>query len=180
MDITLAQCYQRSRKIDVENSVMLTLRKDVTSHQQTVLVSSRGRVIRGATMLLNILIVDDDSATRRTLQRELPGETRTAATIIEGLDMAERWQPSAVLLDVLLSPDEPGGIEALHLFKQVAPRSHVIVMSSHANGAMKEAAIKEGAFSFCVGKAPRLLVTAILAALACSSSLLLPTVWTLQ
>lgn len=130
--------------------------------------------------VLNILIVDDDPVTRRTLQRTLPGETRAAGSIIEGLDLAGRWQPSAVLLDLRMSPDEPGGLEALHLFREVAPRSQLIVMSADADDDVGRVALAEGAFSFCVGKAPRLLLTAVLSALACSSSLLLPTVWTLQ
>lgn len=131
--------------------------------------------------VFNILIVDDDLTTRNTLQRSLPGETRATGNVIEGLDIAERWQPTAVLLDVVLSPDEPNGIEVLHLFKQVAPRSHVIVMSSSvSDDKIKELALSEGAFSFCAKKCPRVLLTAILAALACSSSFLLPTVWTLQ
>ena len=130
--------------------------------------------------MLNLLIVDDDSVTRRTLQRKLPGETRTAASLIEGLDIAARWQPTAVLLDVMLGPDEIGGIEAVRLFREVAPRTHVIVMSTIGSDSMSELALSEGAFSFCSGKHPRLLLTAVLGAVACSSCVLHPTVWRLQ
>jgi CheY-like chemotaxis protein len=69
-----------------------------------------------------ILVIDDDSAVRRVLNRlfELEGYTMDlAGDGIKGLELFRRTMPSAVLLDLLL-PDISGE-EICHTIAQLAP-----------------------------------------------------------
>lgn len=127
---------------------------------------------------IRVLIVDDDAVTRRTLQRHLPFDSRTAGSVIEGLHVAQSWTPGLILLDVQMSSDEPGGLEALHLFRQSCPAAEVILMTSLYVEAAADEATREGAIYS--SKEPGILFALAMATLACAKFLLVAGPWTLQ
>lgn len=96
---------------------------------------------------MTVLIVDDDAGVRRWLQRKIPGETRCASSLMDGLQTAREWQPSVVLLDVLF-PEEGSGLDYIAEFKQACPRAEVVVMTSFHRREDQARALAAGAFTY--------------------------------
>src|ERR687883_447624 len=96
-----------------------------------------------------ILVIDDEAAIRESLKMTLEYEGyefASAATGQEGLAVAEREAPDAVLLDVKM----PGmdGIEVLERLRSMNDALPVIVVSGHGTISTAVEATKKGAFDF--------------------------------
>lgn len=97
----------------------------------------------------NILIVDDETSIRQSLEGILEDEgfrTCFAATGEECLESIQAEDPELVLLDVWM----PGidGIETLQRIKHIRPDQLVIMMSGHGSIETAVKATKMGAFDF--------------------------------
>ncbi len=109
-----------------------------------------------------VLIVDDDLAIREAVTQSLRYEgydVLDAGTGPEGLALAERHHPDAILLDVKM----PGmdGFEVLQRLRAASIGAPVIVISGHGNIETAVAAVRQGAYDFMEKPLdrPRLLVT---------------------
>jgi two-component system nitrogen regulation response regulator NtrX len=96
-----------------------------------------------------ILVIDDEAAIRDSLRRVLEYEGYEfvgAATGQEGLAVAERDMPDAVLLDVKM----PGmdGIEVLERLRSMNEALPVVVISGHGTISTAVEATRKGAFDF--------------------------------
>jgi two-component system nitrogen regulation response regulator NtrX len=97
----------------------------------------------------SILIIDDESSIRESLQGALEDEGYTVAAADSGesgLDCLNRRDFDVVLLDVWL----PGmdGLEALEKIRELAHPPEVIMISGHGNIEVAVRATKLGAFDF--------------------------------
>jgi DNA-binding NarL/FixJ family response regulator len=86
---------------------------------------------------VHVLIVDDQAAVRRGLERLLHGMpglpalvVHEAASVVEAHEQALACMPDVVLLDVDLAGDD-----GLLLLPMLTPTSRVVVVSSHAGDA---------------------------------------------
>ncbi len=98
---------------------------------------------------MKILVVDDEANLRRMLRALLQEEgwaVEEAGSAEEGLRVAKREEPDAILLDLVL----PGrtGLDALPDFRRVAPGAPVVMMSGEATLSDAVRATREGAFHF--------------------------------
>lgn len=100
-------------------------------------------------MNATVLVVDDEERIRSTLCGILGDEGfRVVATgdAPRVLDLVAQERPEVVLLDVWMP--ELDGIELLRRIKQANPRTHVIMISGHANIQNAVAATRLGAADF--------------------------------
>jgi two-component system nitrogen regulation response regulator NtrX len=98
---------------------------------------------------LRILVVDDDSAIRRTLRGVLEDEGHRVFEAPNGaraLEALEREPVDVVLLDVNMP--ELGGLEALEMIREQSPGTGVIMISGEGTVATAVRALKRGAFDF--------------------------------
>ena len=97
----------------------------------------------------DILIIDDEEAVCWALERALKHQghrVRTAASAEQGLALAARQPPDAVILDVRL----PGmdGLTALPRLRQAAPEAAVIVVTAFGDLPTAVGAVEGGAFDY--------------------------------
>jgi two-component system nitrogen regulation response regulator GlnG len=97
----------------------------------------------------NILIIDDEEAVCWALERALRGQghnVRTAASAEQGLALAAKQPPDAVILDVRL----PGmdGLTALPKIREKAPGAAVIVVTAFGSLPTAVQAVEGGAFDY--------------------------------
>lgn len=114
--------------------------------------------------MATVLIGDDDAIVRRSLQRLLPGESRTVSNPRELVLEAERWQPSIIVTDQNFGFGELTGIELLPQLRRVTPRAQVIVIAGTYEDGESARAIAAGAFSYASKNDPRLIRALVLAA----------------
>jgi two-component system nitrogen regulation response regulator GlnG len=100
-------------------------------------------------MSKHILIIDDEEAVCWALERALAREghtTAVAASAEQGLALAARQAPDAVILDVRL----PGmdGLTALARLHKVAPEAAVVVVTAFGNLPTAVKAVEGGAFDY--------------------------------
>ena len=93
-----------------------------------------------------ILIVDDDTASSRTLQIHLRSrdfKVEIAGSVDDGLQIARQWQPQLVVLDIRL----PGtsGLEGLPLFKSAVDGVMVIMITAFHDMESTIEAMQKGA-----------------------------------
>jgi two-component system nitrogen regulation response regulator GlnG len=96
-----------------------------------------------------ILIIDDEEAVCWALERALKGmghRVRAAATAEQGIALAARQPPDAIILDVRL----PGmdGLAALPLLREKAPGAAVIVVTAFGDLPTAVQAVEGGAFDY--------------------------------
>jgi DNA-binding NarL/FixJ family response regulator len=116
-------------------------------------------------MALSILLADDHPVVRSGMRALLEGEPDCVVVGETGdglqmLRMAERLQPDVVVLDLIM----PGlnGLDALPALVQRCPRTHVVVLSMHAEESFVQQALKHGATAYALkGCEPALLLEAI-------------------
>ncbi|MEZ5017703.1 MAG: sigma-54 dependent transcriptional regulator [Flavipsychrobacter sp.] len=109
-----------------------------------------------------ILVIDDESAIRRTLNEILSFEgfkIEEAADGAEGLKKIQEGNYDCILCDVKMPKMD--GLEVLEKTKEINPDVPFIVISGHGNIETAVEAVKKGAFDF-ISKPPdlnRLLIT---------------------
>jgi len=96
-----------------------------------------------------VLVVDDDASILGVVAEVLEDDgygVLTAASGEEAIELLKNHQFSLVMTDIRL----PGinGVEVLEHVKQVNPRTHVIVITSHASLETSIDAIKHGAYDY--------------------------------
>jgi two-component system nitrogen regulation response regulator NtrX len=98
---------------------------------------------------LDVLVVDDDPAIRRTLRGVLEDEGHSVADATDGrqaLDLLLQRPFDVVLLDVKMPG--MGGLEALDLIREQAASTGVIMVSGEGTIPTAVRALKHGAFDF--------------------------------
>lgn len=100
---------------------------------------------------LRVLVVDDEELCRWSAQQFLAGRGHEVAEAASGeaaLDLVERWNPDAILLDVRL----PGmsGYEVLARIRRQRPAVRTIMMTSHATLETAVAALRGGAVDYLI------------------------------
>jgi CheY-like chemotaxis protein len=102
-----------------------------------------------------ILVIEDDVSFARILQdlaRELEFQTLVAGSAEEGLELAERYRPSAIVLDVGL-PDR-SGLTVLDTLKHRTSTRHIPVHMVSVSD-YTQAALEMGALGYAVKPVPR-------------------------
>jgi two-component system nitrogen regulation response regulator GlnG len=99
--------------------------------------------------MAHLLVIDDEQAIcwgLAQLGKRLGHDVATAASAEEGLELARRKRPDAILLDVRL----PGmdGLTALPKLEELAPAAPVLVMTAHGDLATAVEAVRQGAFDY--------------------------------
>jgi DNA-binding NtrC family response regulator len=97
----------------------------------------------------NLLVVDDEPNVLYSLEKSLQSDTLevlTARTARQGIEMVQRRQPDAVLLDVRLA--DMSGLEAFDRIRQIDPRLPVIIITAFASTETAIEAMKRGAFEY--------------------------------
>ena len=97
---------------------------------------------------MTILIIDDDRVYSRAISRHLVGVKKAAETLSEGMEMARRWQPSVILLDVHFPNDDRLGLDVIEGLRVECPRAQIIVMCAVFDREHARVAIERGAFSY--------------------------------
>jgi DNA-binding NtrC family response regulator len=100
-----------------------------------------------------ILIIDDDSAICASLQMVLRRAGFSSEVVnrpAEALHAVERWQPSAILLDMNFSIDTSGrqGLRLLSQIREVSPTVPIILMTGWATVQLAVEGMKLGARDF--------------------------------
>ncbi|HZV07383.1 MAG TPA: sigma-54 dependent transcriptional regulator [Gemmataceae bacterium] len=96
-----------------------------------------------------LLVIDDEPNVLYSLEKSLRSdalEVLTASTAKEGIELAQRRRPDAVLLDVRL-PDM-SGLDAFDRLRQIDPRLPIIVITAYATTDTAIEAMKRGAFEY--------------------------------
>lgn len=97
---------------------------------------------------MTVLVVDDSSDFRLRVRGIIDGLMWEAPCIEEGLLLAQLRQPSVIVLDNLYRGSRRTGIGSIEAFREVSPRSQVIIVTAcfvHAEGVE---AVHRGAFSY--------------------------------
>ena len=98
---------------------------------------------------LCVLVVDDQAAVREGLARLIAGAphgprvVHTAANASQALELARRFAPQVVVLDVDLD-----GVDGLALMPHFVPHARVVVLTSHGGPATRARARTLGASAF--------------------------------
>ena len=94
-----------------------------------------------------LLIIDDDSALRQVIRIALSDDPTIEIQEAEdgrmGVNVAGRYQPDVILLDLALPG--MGGLDALPLLKAVAPRSRILILSAVDSEELAQRALAQGA-----------------------------------
>lgn len=100
----------------------------------------------------SIMIVDDNDMMRSILRSilrgeeyDVVGEARNGTLAVE---MAERMKPDIICLDVMMP--EMDGLEALCAIKAARPETKIIMVTSSADPATVQEAIRNGASGFII------------------------------
>ena len=93
-----------------------------------------------------LLIIDDDESYRLTLARALARRghnARTAASTEEALTLCGQSPPSHIILDLNLG--ESSGLNLIPTLLEIAPESHILVLTGYASIQTTVSAIRLGA-----------------------------------
>ncbi len=96
-----------------------------------------------------LLVIDDEPNVLYSLEKSLRSdalEVLTASTAKEGIELAQRRRPDAVLLDVRLS--DMFGLDAFDHLRQIDPRLPIVVITAFATTETAIEAMKRGAFEY--------------------------------
>ncbi|WP_298122579.1 response regulator transcription factor [uncultured Aurantimicrobium sp.] len=85
-------------------------------------------------MELDVLVVEDDNFTRITLASSLKssgmGSVYTASTVGEAVELAEKFIPSAALIDLHLGQG-PTGLDLARKLRALNPRIGIVILTSY-------------------------------------------------
>jgi len=112
---------------------------------------SAGGALAYPTHVRSVLLVDDSEDVREVLRLLVAADGRLqvvgeAVNGREGVEMAERLQPDAIILDVAMPVMT--GLEALPLLRERSPRSLVVMYAAGARSEIEPAALAAGAVSY--------------------------------
>lgn len=96
-----------------------------------------------------ILVIDDDTEIRYSLQRVLSQrgyDVQTAGSGQEGVQLAARYRPQVIFLDYRMAGQN--GLEALQQLRQESPRSMIIFMTAYGTTQTAIEAMKYGAYDY--------------------------------
>jgi two-component system nitrogen regulation response regulator GlnG len=96
-----------------------------------------------------LLVIDDEPNVLYSLEKSLRSdalEVITASTGKEGIDLARRQRPDAVLLDVRLS--DLSGLEVFDRLREIDPRLPILVITAYTTTDTAIEAMKRGAFEY--------------------------------
>jgi nitrogen regulation protein NR(I) len=96
-----------------------------------------------------LLVIDDEPNVLYSLEKSLRSdalEVLTASTAREGIALAQRQRPDAVLLDVRLS--DMFGLDAFDRLREIDPRLPIVVITAYATTETAIEAMKRGAFEY--------------------------------
>ena len=107
--------------------------------------------------MISVLICDDHAVVRYGIAAvlEAHGEFRLVGAVADGnaaAVLAKRDPPDVVLMDLLMPT--MNGVEATRMIKQVSPRSHVMLLTSHEGDEYLIEATKAGAISYLLKDTP--------------------------
>jgi two-component system nitrogen regulation response regulator GlnG len=97
----------------------------------------------------NLLVIDDEPSIQHAFRRAFqPPEfaLHTASSAAEGVELAARVKPDAVVLDVHL-PDATG-LDTFNRIRQIDARIPVVLITGHGTSELAIEAIKEGAYEY--------------------------------
>jgi len=97
---------------------------------------------------MEILIADDHSVVRRGLRALLESHKDwrvcgEAANGIEAVEMAKKWRPDAVVMDITMS--ELNGVEATRQIRKISPETEVLILSMHDSEPLLQQGLQAGA-----------------------------------
>ena len=104
----------------------------------------------------HILLADDHAVLRAGLRLLLAGQADLAvvgeaATGIETLTLAEKYQPDLILLDV--SMPALGGLDALPMLRKLAPDARILILTMYDDPEYLRQALQSGASGYVLKKA---------------------------
>jgi len=106
---------------------------------------------RGDAAVVTLLLADDHAVVRLGLRRLVENEPdfRVVSEVDDGLQVlpeVERLHPDVLLLDLVM----PGlnGLEVLRQVRKRCPKTHVVILSMHANEAYVFEALRNGAGAY--------------------------------
>jgi DNA-binding NtrC family response regulator len=103
---------------------------------------------------MKILIVDDETLVRRTLQAQIESEAGkhqvfSAGSVQEALEVVENESPDLVLTDLTLDDGpERAGLKLLNALRDNAPSTVAVAMTGHDEDALVEQCLKAGAADY--------------------------------
>ena len=108
-------------------------------------------------MPARIILIDDHAILRDGLRRLLDAEVdfrvvADAGTLIEGIKLAKRLQPDAVIIDI--SFPEGGAIAAIGTLRRQCAGASIIVLTVHNSEECVSAAMRAGAHGFVAKDSP--------------------------
>jgi NarL family two-component system response regulator LiaR len=100
---------------------------------------------------VTVLLVDDHEVVRKGVcaflearpEFEVVGEAGSGAAAVK---LAEEYIPDVVLMDLIMP--EMDGVEATRKVKNISPRTHIVVLTSHHNDEYVFPALEAGATSY--------------------------------
>ena len=97
---------------------------------------------------MEILIADDHSVVRRGLRALLESHKDwrvcgEAANGIEAVEMAKKWRPDAVVMDITMS--ELNGVEATRQIRKISPETEILILSMHDSEPLLQRGLQAGA-----------------------------------
>jgi two-component system chemotaxis response regulator CheY len=98
---------------------------------------------------MKLLIVDDSTVIRRSIQRTIGKrhtEVRTAGNGLEALQVFEEFQPEVVTMDITMP--EMDGLSCVEAILGKRPNTRILVISALADKATAVEAVKRGAQGF--------------------------------
>ncbi len=121
-------------------------------------------------MPIRVLLADDHLLTRQGLRVLLGREpdievVAEAGSGAEAVELAVRYQPDVVLMDVVM--EEGDGIEATRLIRQRCPKTQVLILTVYADQDLFQRAVAAGAVGYVLKDiSPQNLVNAVRAVYA--------------
>jgi two-component system response regulator DevR len=131
--------------------MLTSYRADSESTHHAGQAKSGLKEVRRAVSKTRLLIIDDRETVRQALEVRLSHAPEielvgSAGSTEEGMEAVRALAPNVVLLEIKMA--DGSGLDACRRIVQVAPSSHVIVLTSYMDEAERQAAFQAGAASY--------------------------------